>query len=168
MAWAFTSSSACTISGCITTSWSTGGIAWRMRSYTARVAGDSPSSPRSHAAWAPANSSMPSTFWLLSRIISAFRAAVVPMLTWSSWLADDGMESTDAGWAYILLSDTMDAAAYWAIMKPECTPPCLVRKAGSPSDRAGFTSRSSRRSDTLAYSARAMPRKSMARATGCP
>ena len=36
---------------------------------------------RSHRACAPANSSMASTFWLLSRIISAFRAAVVPMLT---------------------------------------------------------------------------------------
>ena len=77
----FTSSSARTISGCMTTSSSMGGITVRMRSYTARVAGDSLSSSRSHRACAPANSSMASTFWLLSRIISAFRAAVVPMLT---------------------------------------------------------------------------------------
>ena len=49
-------------------------------------------------------------------MVRHFLAAVVPMLTWSSWLAEEGMLSTLAGWAWTLFSDTMEAAAYWQIM----------------------------------------------------
>ena len=77
------------------------------------------------------------------------------------------MESTEAGWARTLFSETREAAEYWAIMNPEFNPPSLMRKAGNPLSM-GLTRRSTRRSEMLASSARAMPRKSMARATGCP
>ncbi len=36
-----------------------------------------------------------------------------PIETWSSWLADVGMESADAGWASTLCSLTRAAAVYW-------------------------------------------------------
>ena len=38
------------------------------------------------------------------------------MDTWSSCMADDGIESTDAGTASRLSSDTSAACVYWAIM----------------------------------------------------
>jgi len=44
------------------------------------------------------------------------RAADQPIETWSSCMADDGIESTDAGAASRLSSDTIPAWAYWAIM----------------------------------------------------
>ena len=49
------------------------------------------------------------------RMVPAFRAAVVPMDTKSSWLAEEGMESTQAGWARTLFSEAMEAAVYWTI-----------------------------------------------------
>ena len=49
----------------------------------------------------------------------------MPMLTWSSWPADDGIESTEAGCASDLHSETSDAAVYCTSMKPEFSPlPC--------------------------------------------
>jgi hypothetical protein len=46
----------------------------------------------------------------------SLRAAAHPMDTWSSCMADDGIESTDAGTANRLSSDTTAAWVYWAIM----------------------------------------------------
>ena len=89
------------------------------------------------------------------------------MLTWSSWLPDVGIESTTAGEANTLFSDTSAAAVYCAIIMPELSPPCSVRNGGSP-ESCGFTMRSVRRSEMLASSERAIPRKSMAMATGSP
>ena len=54
------------------------------------------------------------------------------METKSSWLAEEGMESTEAGWARTLFSEAMEAAAYWTIMKPLLTPPLVVRKRVRP------------------------------------
>ena len=60
------------------------------------------------------------------------RAANVAMLTWSSWLAEVGSESTDAGCASDLFSEASAAAVTCAIMKPELTPPSSTRNGGSP------------------------------------
>ena len=54
---------------------------------------------------------MATTVRALPSISRALRAAIVPMETWSSWLALDGMESTLAGWASTLFSETREAAA---------------------------------------------------------
>ena len=48
-----------------------------------------------------------------SRTIRAWRAAIEPIDTWSSWLALVGIESTDAGWARTLFSEARAAAVYW-------------------------------------------------------
>jgi len=40
------------------------------------------------------------------------------MLTWSSWLPEVGIESTLAGEASSLFSDTSAAAVYWRSMSP--------------------------------------------------
>ena len=89
------------------------------------------------------------------------------MLTWSSLLAEVGMESTLAGEARTLFSDTSDAATIWRIPYPQLTPGSCVREGGRPLSW-GLTSRAMRRSEMLASSARAIPRKSMAKATGSP
>ena len=44
-----------------------------------------------------------------------------------------GDESTLAGWASTLFSDTSEAAVYCTSIKPELTPPSRIRKAGSMS-----------------------------------
>ncbi len=59
---------------------------------------------------------MATMFCTLARMLPSLRAAMLPILTWSSWLAEVGMESTEAGWARTLFSETRDAAVYWAIM----------------------------------------------------
>ena len=78
------------------------------------------------------------------------------------------MESTLAGWQSDLFSLTSDAATYCGIMKPELRPPSTVRKGGSPSERVGLTSRSTRRSEMLASSETAIARASSAKASGWP
>ena len=65
----------------------------------------------------------------------------MPMLTWSSCPADDGIESTDAGCARLLHSLTSDAAVYCTSMKPEFRPLSATRNAGSPLFRVGSSSR---------------------------
>ena len=60
-----------------------------------------------------------------------WRAEMVPMLTWSSVLAEDGIVSTLAGCASTLFSLTSAAEVYCTSMKPELIPPSRVRKAGS-------------------------------------
>ena len=59
---------------------------------------------------------MPSTFCALPSTSSALSAAVIPMLTWSSWSPELGIESTLAGWHSTLFSLTSAAAVYCAIM----------------------------------------------------
>ena len=49
-------------------------------------------------------------------------ALTLPIETWSSLPADDGIESTLAGWQRTLFSLTSDALATCAIMKPEWSP----------------------------------------------
>ena len=70
-----------------------------------------------------------SAFWMIDLHL---RAEMVPMLTWSSLLAEVGMESTQAGWERTLFSETSAAAVYCAIMKPEFRPESLTRNAGRP------------------------------------
>ena len=48
-----------------------------------------------------------------SRTVRACRAEIEPIETWSSWFALVGIESTEAGWARTLFSDTRAAAVYW-------------------------------------------------------
>ena len=104
---------------------------------------------------------------VLATTRAALRAAVTPMETWSSLLAEVGIESTLAGWARPLFSEARAAAVTCAIMRPDWSPPSRVRKAGRP-ESAGFTRRSMRRSLIAPSSATAMARKSAAMATGSP
>src|SRR2546425_3751402 len=67
-----------------------------------------------------------------SRISRAFRAAPWPMELWSSWPAEAGIESAEAGWAYTLFSDARAAAVYWRSIIPDWSPPCSVRNGGRP------------------------------------
>ena len=88
----------------------------------------------------------PTTRCALTRIRCALNAAAMPIGTKSSWLASVGMDPMLAGIASVRDSATRDAAVIWTIMKPDERPGSRVRKAGSPWDRSGFTSRSTRRS----------------------
>ena len=90
----------------------------------------------------------------------SLRAAAQPIDTWSSCIADDGIESTDAGTASRFSSDTMPAAVYCAIMRPESTPTSCARNGGRPWLRARSRKRSVRRSLIEATSATAIARKS--------
>jgi hypothetical protein len=74
---------------------------------------------RSSTAWAAAITSIASTVTTFSATRIAFRAAIVPMLTWSSTFAPVGIESALAGWQSTLFSDTIAAATYCGSMKPE-------------------------------------------------
>ena len=68
-----------------------------------------------------------------------------------------------------MFSETSAAATYCGIMKPELSPSSrATRNGGSPSERLGLTSRSTRRSQMFASSAHAIARQSSAIATGCP
>ena len=96
-----------------------------------------------------------------------FRAAIDPMELWSSWLALVGIESTLAGCESTLFSDTILAAVYCAIIRPEFSPPSFARKRGSPLS-VPFTRRSVLRSEMLASSESAIAIKSIGSATGCP
>ena len=60
----------------------------------------------------------------------AWRAAIMPIETWSSWPAEDVIESTEAGWARVFISETSEAAVYWQTMKPELTPASPTRNGG--------------------------------------
>ena len=78
------------------------------------------------------------------------------------------MESTQAGWASTLFSEAMEAAEYCTIIKPLLTPPSVVRNLVRPLERAALTIRSMRRSEILAISEQAIPRKSKGSAMGSP
>ena len=114
---------------------------------------------------AAAKSSMPTTPAAFSTMAPKRRAACVAMLTWSSWLAEVGMESTLHGEAMALFSATSAAAVTCAIMKPEFNPLFSTKNAGKPLI-FGSTSTAVRRSDRLPISAIAMASVSAANATG--
>ncbi len=90
------------------------------------------------------------------------------METWSSCIAEDGMESADAGTASRFISLTRAAWVYWAIISPESTPASSARNGGSPCDRFLSSSRSVRRSQIEPRSAATIARKSRTYATGAP
>ena len=90
------------------------------------------------------------------------------MLTWSSWPAEDVIESTEAGCARLFISDTRDAAVYWQTMNPELTPASPTRNAGRPFEVFGSRSRKSLRSEIEASPTLAAASESHASATGWP
>jgi hypothetical protein len=75
------------------------------------------------------------------------------------------MESTLAGNARCLFSETSAAAVTCGIMKPEFRPGLGVKNAGMP-ESAGSTSMAMRRSDNEPISQTAMAIMSAAKATG--
>ena len=87
------------------------------------------------------------------------------MLTWSSWFAEVGSESTLRGCASALFSEASAAAVTCAIMKPEFTPPSSTRNGGRP-DRFASIRSAMRRSASAPVSAMASARLSAANATG--
>ena len=127
---------------------------------SAAVAGAGASGARSESPRAAVRSSIASTRVSPSIARRSLRAADQPIETWSSCMAEDGIESTDAGTASRFSSETIAAWVYWAIMWPESTPGSSARKGGSPLLRARSRNRSVRRSAMLARSATAMARKS--------
>ena len=78
--------------------------------------------------------------------VRAWRAAVAPIETWSSWFALVGIESADDGCASTLFSDARAAAVYWTIIRPLFRPGSGVRNAGRPPLSRGSTSSAVRRS----------------------
>ena len=58
----------------------------------------------------------------LSTAVRSLRAADQPIETWSSCIAEDGIESAEAGTASRFISLTSAACVYWAIISPESTP----------------------------------------------
>ena len=82
------------------------------------------------------------------------------MDTWSSCMAEEGIESTLAGAASRLSSLTIPAWVYWAIMWPLSVPGSSARNGGRPWLREVSRNRSVRRSLIEATSATAMARKS--------
>jgi hypothetical protein len=94
----------------------------------------------------------------------SFVAALAPMLTWSSCPFELTIESTEAGVHSCLFWLTRLAATYWGIMNPEFRPASWTRYAGR---RPGPDNNwNVRRSLMLANSARAIARKSIAKASG--
>src|SRR5581483_11358287 len=114
------------------------------------------SGARNSTPWTPASSSIAKAHSAFASTCQAFKPAAFPIETWSSWPALVGIESTLAGCASTLFSLTSDAATYCGIMNPELSPPSVVRKGGSPPERLGLTSRSTRRSAIFASSATAI------------
>ena len=90
----------------------------------------------------------------------SLRAADQPIDTWSSCMALDGIESTLAGTASRLSSETIAAWVYCAIIRPLSTPGSSARNGGSPWLRALSRNRSVRRSLIEATSAATIARKS--------
>ena len=89
---------------------------------------------------------MASTLLSASSARRSFRPADQPIDTWSSRMAELGMESTLAGTATRLSSLTRAARVYCAIISPLSTPGSWARNGGSPCDLVRSRSRSVRRS----------------------
>ena len=132
----------------------------RSRSTTAPVAGDGSSGARRSSARAAVSTSIATTRVSPSTDRRSLRAADQPIDTWSSCMALDGIESTDAGTASRLSSETIAACVYCAIMWPLSTPGSSARNGGSPWLRALSRNRSVRRSLIDATSAATIARKS--------
>ena len=111
-------------------------------------------------------SSMASTRSLFCTTFHSLVAAFEPMLTWSSWPCDEGMESHDAGQQSPFDWLTIEAAVYCGIIKPLLRPGLATRKCGN--SRAPEIILYMRRSEMFPSSATAMARKSIAKAMGCP
>ena len=127
---------------------------------TAPVAGDGSSGARRSSARAAVSTSTATTRVSPSTERRSLRAADQPMETWSSCMALDGIESTEAGTASRLSSETIAAWVYCAIMWPLSTPGSPARNGGSPWLRALSRNRSVRRSLIEATSAATIARKS--------
>ena len=127
---------------------------------TAPVAGDGSSGARRSSARAAVRTSIATTRESPSTERRSLRAADHPIETWSSCIALDGMESTEAGTARRLSSETIAAWVYWAIMCPLSTPGSSARNGGRPWLRALSRNRSVRRSLIEATSAATIARKS--------
>ena len=67
-----------------------------------------------------------------SVMASRRRAPWHAMETWSSWLAEVGVESTEAGCDICLFSDISAADVTSAIISPEFSPGFRVRNGGRP------------------------------------
>ena len=129
-------------------------------STTAAVAGEGVSGARRSSARAAVSTSTATTRERPSTERRSLRAAFQPIDTWSSCIALEGMESTDAGTASRLSSETIEAWVYCAIMWPLSTPGSSARKGGRPWLRARSRKRSVRRSLIEATSAATIARKS--------
>src|SRR4029453_14310597 len=99
----------------------------RTASTTAAVAGDGRSGRRKSSARAATSSSTARTWARFARLARSLRAAAHPMETWSSCMAEVGIESALAGRANRRLSATRAAAVYWAVIIPEATPGSAAR-----------------------------------------
>ena len=118
------------------------------------------SGARSSIARAAVTNSM-AIMWVRFEIaVRNLRAADHPIETWSSCIADEGMESTLAGVANRLFSLTSAACVYWAIISPESTPGSSARNGGSPALRFLSKALSVLLSAMLPRSATAIAKKS--------
>ena len=88
----------------------------RSAAITAAVAGAGLSGARSSIPRAAVSSSIASTRVSPSIERRSLRPAAQPIDTWSSCIAELGIESTLAGAASRLSSDTSAACVYWAII----------------------------------------------------
>ena len=104
----------------------------RSSATTAAVAGDGVRGARRSSARAAVSTSTATTRDSPSTLRRSLRAAPQPIETWSSCIALEGIESTEAGTASRLSSETMAAWVYCAIMWPLSTPGSWARNGGSP------------------------------------
>ena len=81
---------------------------------------------------AAATASMPTMPKRLSVICKSRRAPWQAIETWSSWSAEVGVESTEAGNAICLFSLISAALVTSAIIMPEFSPAFFARNGGSP------------------------------------
>ena len=90
------------------------------------------------------------------------------MLTWSSWPAEDVIESTAAGWASVFISETSEAAVYWQTMNPAVYLGLADEERREPVGRLRSKSRYSWRLEMDASPTVAAARESQHSATGWP
>jgi hypothetical protein len=93
-----------------------GGTAARRRASVARRAGLVVSGARNSMPWAAQSASMPRMRSRFATIGARRRAPWAAMETWSSWLAEVGVESVEQGWARCLFSLISAAVVTSAIM----------------------------------------------------
>ena len=99
--------------------------AMRLRDPGARpgsCASPASSASRRSSACAAQSSSIARIRSTCASTVRAWRAAVGPIETWSSWFALVGIESTDDGCASTLFSEASAAAVYWSSIRPRVQP----------------------------------------------